>query len=158
MTAAVVGAAASHGQVPQGRKFEMFTMFPLLALSLLAYALISLATGGSAWAGSELVTLAMASGEDWLITGGDLFVFVSLFLLFIEVLRSTKTGTESILNHAFSAVLSIACVVVFMMVPMFATSTFFVLVLMTLLDFMAGFMVTTLAARRDFGISGGVTG
>jgi hypothetical protein len=154
----MMSAAAMHGQGPQGRKFEMFTMFPLLTLSLFGYGIISMATGSSAWASSELLTVLMVSGENWVITGGDLFIFVSLFLLFVEVLRATKTGTESILNHAFSALLFVACLLAFVLVPMFSTSTFFILTLMTLMDFMAGFMVTTLAARRDFGISGGVTG
>jgi hypothetical protein len=136
----------------------MFTMFPLLTFSLMIYGVISLATGGSAWTDSELLNVVMISGENWSISGGDLFTFGSLFFLFIEVLRATKTGTESILNHAFSALLFVACLLAFVIVPIFSTSIFFYLVLMTLMDFMAGFMVTTLAARRDFGISGGVTG
>lgn len=136
----------------------MFTMFPLLTFSLLGYGVLSLASGGAGWTDAELLNITMISGENWQISGGDLFSFISLFFLFIEVLRATKTGTESILNHAFSALLFVACLLAFVIVPMFSTSTFFFLVLMTLMDFMAGFMVTTLAARRDFGISGGVTG
>jgi len=61
------------------------------------------------------------------------------------------------MNHAFSMILFIVCIVEFLMFPAFATSVFFLVMLMCLLDVMAGFMVTIAAARRDFGIGEGVT-
>ena len=41
------------------------------------------------------------------------------------------------------------------MLDAFATSVFFLIMLMTLLDVMAGFMVTIASARRDFAVSDG---
>jgi hypothetical protein len=38
----------------------------------------------------------------------------------------------------------------------FATSVFFLIMLMTLLDVMAGFMVTIASARRDFSVADGL--
>jgi hypothetical protein len=38
------------------------------------------------------------------------------------------------------------------MFPAFATSVFFLIMMMSLLDVMAGFMVTIASARRDFGV------
>lgn len=46
-------------------------------------------------------------------------------------------------------VLFIVCLVEFLLLPAFATSTFFLLALMVLLDVLAGFIVTIVAARRD---------
>jgi hypothetical protein len=145
-------AGAAKGKRPS-QGFSMFTIFPLLTLSLVLYTVLSFA-GGSEWTVTQVMTIEMISGENWLITGGDLFLAFSLLLLFIEVLRSTKTGTDSILNHAFSALLFIVCLLAFVIAPRFGTSAFFLLTLMTCLDFMAGFIVTTLAARRDFGVGG----
>ncbi len=134
----------------------MFTMFPLLTLSLLLYAGLSAALGPG-WVDHEFPPITMISGQDWIISGGDIFLTGSLFFLLIEILRATQTGTESIFNHVFSALLFIACFACFLIVPRFGTSTFFLLTLMTFMDFMAGFIVTTLAARRDFGVSGGLS-
>jgi hypothetical protein len=46
-------------------------------------------------------------------------------------------------------VLFILCLVEFLLFPAFATSTFFLVTLMVLLDVLAGFIVTIVAARRD---------
>ena len=67
----------------------------------------------------------------------------------------TGIGRTAVMNHAFSLVLFIICLVEFLLLPAFATSVFFLIMMMTLLDVMAGFMVTIAAARRDFGVSDG---
>jgi hypothetical protein len=133
----------------------MFTMFPMLAFSLVIYAVANLAVG-PAWVDGQLASLTMVSGERWVIEAGDAFLMLSLVFLFIEVLRSTKTGTDSLLNHALSALLFVLVLLLFVIAPGFGNSVFFIYLMMTALDFMAGFIVTTLAARRDFGVSGGL--
>ena len=133
----------------------MFTMFPMLTFSLMAYAVVTLVVG-QGWIDAEMVTIQMISGNDWRIRAGDLFLMISLVFLFIEILRATKTGTDSLLNHALSAVLFVAALLLFITVNGFGNSIFFLFVMMTALDFMAGFIVTTVTARRDFGVSGGL--
>ena len=46
--------------------------------------------------------------------------------------------------------------IAFLLVRNFASSVFFLLILMMLLDVIAGFMVTIVSARRDFGVGGGL--
>ena len=70
-------------------------------------------------------------------------------------MKSTSTGTSSILNHAVSMILFIVCLVEFLLMPNFATSTFFIIMSMTLLDVLAGVIVTIVSARRDFGVGEG---
>ena len=135
----------------------MFTMFPMLTFSLVAYAVVTL-VAGQGWIDAEMVTIQMISGNDWRIRAGDLFLMISLVFLFIEILRATKTGTDSLLNHALSAVLFVAALLLFITVSGFGNSIFFLFVMMTALDFMAGFIVTTVTARRDFGVTGGLGG
>lgn len=139
----------------------MYQMFPLLAISLAVYAVLSLTgaadAGGLAWHDVEILKLPMASGVDWSIKFGDLFLLFSNCLLFAELLRSTKTGTESIMNHAFSFVVFLVAFLMFLFLPQFANSVFFLFLIMTLLDFMAGFIVTTVTARRDLNVGEGAS-
>ena len=84
-----------------------------------------------------------------------MLVIVAIALLFIEILKSTSTGTSSIFNHAISMILFIVCLIEFLLMPNFATSTFFIIMSMTLLDVLAGVIVTIVSARRDFGVGEG---
>jgi steroid 5-alpha reductase family enzyme len=94
----------------------------------------------------------MVSGRDWTLTMGDLLLLSALVLLFIEVLKATRTGASSIVDHLLSTAVFVACLVEFLLVPQAASSTFFLLMVMTLFDVIAGFSVTIRGARRDFGV------
>jgi hypothetical protein len=99
--------------------------------------------------------VADASGTvHWVVSFGDLLVLLSLILLFIELLKSTSTGTAAIFNHALSMLVFIICLVEFLLHPAFATSVFFVIMIMSLLDVLAGVVVTIIAARRDVEFAG----
>lgn len=104
---------------------------------------------------TDFLTVPMSSGADWSITPGHALIAVSLVMLFFELLKSTGVGRAAVMNHAFSLILFIICLVEFLMFPAFATSVFFLIGLMTLLDVMAGFMVTIASARRDFAVGDG---
>jgi hypothetical protein len=134
----------------------MFAAFPLLALPVLIYNLIALTLSGGFFGSTaaarmtdQLFVLKMAGGTPWPITLGDLLLAVSLVVLFIELLKSTTSRKIAIINHSLSMVLFIGCLVEFLLAPAFATSTFFLVTLMVLLDVLAGFIVTIVASRRD---------
>lgn len=59
----------------------------------------------------------------------------------------------AIVNHALSMVLFIIVLVEFLLIRGFATSTFFLIVVMILLDVLAGFIVTIIASRKDFDLA-----
>ncbi|MEM9422303.1 MAG: hypothetical protein AAF986_07350 [Pseudomonadota bacterium] len=133
-------------------KISMFSMFPLLAVSLVLYSLAVVA-GQPEWTGKILFELAMVSKDTWTITFGHGFIILSMVFLFVELLRATKTGTDSLVNHALSALLFIVALLLFIIVPGYGNSVFFIFMAMTFMDFMAGFIVTTVTARRDFGVA-----
>jgi len=54
--------------------------------------------------------------------------------------------------------LALICVLQFVTMRGFGTSEFFFLMLMQVLDVIAGFTVTIVAAKRDFGSAGGIAG
>jgi hypothetical protein len=143
-------------------------IFPLIFLVVIAYNLTvfgGLALGGAnfhmenglvnmeAVLATSVVDLKMVSGP-WSITWETIFVAVGLFALFVELLRSTRTDSISITNHALSLFVLIICLLEFVVVKGFNTSTFFYITIMALIDVIAGFTVTITNARRDFGGSG----
>ena len=136
----------------------MLQSFPLLAISLIAYAAVTLAmlVGGGAvdhWTTLQIAQLPLASKDFWTVRAGDLFLVASLGLLFVEVVRATQTGKAAITNNIFSVLLFVACLMCFIFAPGFGNSVFFMYMCMTLLDTMAGMIVTTVTARRDFNIT-----
>ena len=87
------------------------------------------------------------------VSGSDLLIFLSLFMLFFELLKATSNNKIAIINHSLSMILFVICLVEFLLVPAFATSTFALIALMTLLDVMAGFIVTIVASRRELEVN-----
>lgn len=162
----------------RGRPMKsIFGIFPLLTIPVVIYNLMAfvfkkkpevvegLAVTGTAKAeammstlNNKVITLPMVSDAQWTMTGGDLLILISLAFLFIEILKSTSTGTSTIMNHAVSMILFIVCLVEFLLFPEFATSVFFIITMMTLLDVLAGVVVTIVSARRDFAVGEGFSG
>jgi len=130
-------------------------MFPLLAISLIVYVVLNFVGVGGAgapWHELEVVALPMYSGDVWRVTWGALFLTISLGLLFVELVRATKTGTASITNHLLSFLLFIVVLLLFVLAPGFGNTTYFLFMVMTFLDPMAGMVVTTTSARRDLAV------
>ena len=107
---------------------------------------------------STVFTIGMFSGDSWAVSFADVFLALSLLLLFIEIVKSTRTDSTSIINHGLSMLVAVTCIIQFVVSQGFSNSVFFLLTLMTLLDVVAGFTVTIVAAKRDFGSSGGIAG
>ena len=140
----------------------MFTAFPLLIIPVLLYNLFALTevVGSKAQSAgqdlrSTLFPVGMPGARTWDVASGDLFLALGLVMLFFELIKATKTDKVAIINHSLSMILFIFCLVEFILAPGFATSVFFLLMMMTFLDVLAGFIVTIVAARRDFDIGGG---
>ena len=131
----------------------MFAAFPLLALPVVIYNLVALTFSqgfkSSSRLSQSLFSISMTSRVEWAISSGDLILAVALVVLFIELLKSTTSHRVVIVNHALSMILFVACLVEFLLAPAFATSTFFLLTLMVVLDVLAGFIVTIASTRRD---------
>ena len=132
----------------RGRLATSAASFPLLLLSLAIFAFFDLGADG-AWYRSHWFTVHLISGDNWVISGGDAFLGWSMILLFVELVRATHSGGASIVNHALSAVVFIIALLLFCTRPGFGNSAFFLFTAMTLLDFMAGFIITAVTARRD---------
>ena len=67
----------------------------------------------------------------------------------------TSVGAEATAATARATELFIAYLVEFLTVGKAATSVFFILMCVSLVDVIAGFSITITGARRDFGVSNG---
>jgi hypothetical protein len=121
--------------------------FPLLAIIVAAYTLLALVA--PAWLEAILFGVPLLSGEMLPFRGGDLLLVLGLILLCVEVYRATSSSTGAILNHVLSLVVFIIALIELIVMPRMANMTFFLIVLMTLSDVIAGFTVTISSARRD---------
>lgn len=79
----------------------------------------------------------------------DGLVLLALVLLFFEIMKSTRTSNRSILDHLLSTFVFVAFLVEFLLVRGAATSLFFTLMMIALVDVLAGFSVTIRASGRD---------
>ena len=130
----------------------MFRAIPLFIVLLVAYNLAMLFGDVNASLASEMYSVELASGAIWTFTVSDLYIILGVLILYIEIFKSTGTGVTSVIDHSLSMIVFIIFLIEFLMVPGCGTSTFFILTLMSLLDVIAGFTVSIVAARRDFSI------
>ena len=136
--------------------------FPLLLLAIIFYNLLAavhlFAAPGTDHLLQMGIALPMFSGAQWTFSIGDLVVVIGLCLLFVEVVKATRTTAIEVLNHALSTLVFVIALVEFIVLPAFATSPFFFLVIMALFDVIAGFTISIVAAKRDLGVPGGMIG
>jgi hypothetical protein len=127
----------------------MFALgFPLLLIPFAIYNMIAFLTPGVSWT-SPVTTVHMMSGQDWVLTWEDILLAFAIFLLWIELIKATREGTRSIMDHVLAMALFIGMLVEFLLVQRAATSTFFLLMAIALVDVLAGFIVGMRSATRQ---------
>jgi hypothetical protein len=120
----------------------MFVLgFPLLLVPFAIYNMLAFLMPGVSWT-APVTTVHMMSGQDWILTWGDVLIAFSIFLLWVEIIKSTRLG-RSVMDHILAMALFIAMLVEFLLVPQAETSTFFLLMTIALVDVFAGFVVGT---------------
>lgn len=132
----------------------MFAHLPLMIVPFILYniGLTGLFGGPEPWAG-ELLSVTMMSGGVFSFKVADLMVVIALFLLFVEMLKSTRTTNASLVDHMLSLVVLILFIVEFLLVQAASTSLFFILLFIAFIDVLAGFSVSFRAASRDVNYS-----
>ena len=121
--------------------------FPLLLIPFAIYNMMAFLTPGVAWT-APVATVHMMSGEDWVLTWEDLLLVFAIFLLWIEIIKSTRIGMRSIMDHVLAMALFVAMLVEFLLVRQAGTSTFFLLMTIALVDVLAGFIVSIRSSQR----------
>ncbi|MCD7108275.1 hypothetical protein LRX75_04365 [Rhizobium sp. DKSPLA3] len=133
----------------------MLASIPLLILPFALYNLAmtgALGAGGVAVFEETVTSLAMLSGATWRMSVGDLLIVGSLVLLFVEILKATRTSAKTLVDHILSMVLFIVFLVEFLLAAGAATDVFFILMAISFIDVIAGFTISMRTAGRDVSI------
>jgi hypothetical protein len=128
----------------------IFLIFPLLTLPAVFYALVIATQGANATAAlaTQVFSINMAGGTQWVLTQGHLFTIFAIFCLFIEIIKSVRPTTQAMIDLSLSVGLFVIMLIMFLLVPGFGTTEFFLIMLMAILDFMAGAIVMVSSAKR----------
>jgi hypothetical protein len=145
----------------------MLRLFPLLVIPIVIYNLFALGGGmifnyniqdllltcvGEGCRNSHAIGIKMFSGQTWFFSFGDLLVLGSLILLFVEVVKATRTTSNEIINHGLSMLVFVIALIEFITLKGFATTPFFMIMFMTLFDVIAGYTISIVAAEHDLGL------
>ncbi len=122
--------------------------FPLLLVPFAIYNIIAFITPGVGWT-TPVTTVHMMSGQDWVLTWEDLLLAFAILLLAVEIIKSTRMGMRSIVDHVLAMALFIVMLVEFLLVQRAGTSTFFLLTMIGLVDVLVGFIVSIRSSQRQ---------
>jgi hypothetical protein len=127
--------------------------FPFLVIVVLIYNLIVFVSATAL--GDTVLSVSMMSGAVLSLTTGDLVILLGLLVLFIEVMKSARSTSSTILDHMLSTVVFIVALVEFLIVRQAGTAVFLVITTICLIDVVAGYTVSIRAARRDIAFDNG---
>lgn len=138
---------------------RILMLIPFLGVLIAAYAVMALMQGGdmATWLGGTAMTVTQwpsAAEHNLTLTNGDMFVLIGVLTLAIEMVKSTNTRGFSLGNHGLSMLVFIIALGLMLVVDGYATATFLMLTMLTLVDVLVGMMVTIVTARRDIGLGG----
>ncbi len=119
--------------------------FPLLLIPLAICNIIVFLMPGVSFA-APLLTLTLMSGVAWPVTLSDVLIALGILLLMFEVIKGARPGSKYFMDHLLSLVVFAAAAAEFVMLPQFGTSTYFLLTMLALVDFLSGI---ALRARRN---------
>ena len=122
--------------------------FPLLLIPFAIYNMIAFLTPGVGWT-APFATIHMMSGQDWVLTYEDLLIAFAILLLAVEIMKSTRMGMRTIVDHILAMALFIVMLIEFLLVKQAGTSTFFLLMIIALVDVLAGFIIGMRSGRRQ---------
>jgi hypothetical protein len=125
---------------------------PLLIIPFAIYNMIAFLTPGVGWT-DPIATISMMSGANWTITPQDALLTFAILLLFVEIFKAARaSNSRGIMDHLLSMFIFVAMLVEFLLIRQAATSTFFLLMMISFVDVIGGFAITARAARRDVAI------
>ncbi len=125
--------------------------FPLLLIPFAIYNIVAFLMPGVSWT-AAVTTVHMVSGGDWSMSVGDFLITLATVTLFGEMMKSTRIGIRTVIDHALSLVLFLGMLVEFLLVRQAATATFFLLLAISFIDVLGGFAVTLRSSQRDLTI------
>ncbi len=125
--------------------------FPLLLIPFAIYNIVAFVMPGVSFS-TTLTSVHMVSDTNWTMSAGDMLVSLAILLLFGEMLKATRVGIRTVVDHGLSLLLFLVMLVEFILVKQAASPTFFLLLVTGFVDVLGGFAITLRSAQRDLTI------
>lgn len=122
-----------------------FVGVPLLIVPFAIYNIFAFIIPGVTW-NVPVISVTLRSGAEWQIAPGDILIAFSILILLVELVKLTRLGVRSWVDHSLSFLLFAGMTAEFVMVQTVATPTFFLLLVIAFVDFIGG-AVSSLGAR-----------
>ena len=116
--------------------------FPLLLIPLAIYNCVAFLMPTVSFS-EPLFKLTLMSGTEWPVTLSDVLLALGIVLLLLEVIKGARPGAKFLTDHLLSFIVFGAAAAEFLLWPKFGTSTFLLLTLLSLVDFLTGISLRT---------------
>ena len=126
------------------KKASPMVGFPLLLIPLAIYNIIVFLMPGVSLA-EPIVKLPLMSGAEWPLALNDMLLALGIVVLLLEVIKGARPGAKFLTDHLLSLIIFGGAAAEFLLWPRFGNSTYFLLALLALADFISGL---ALRARR----------
>jgi hypothetical protein len=119
--------------------------FPLLLIPVAIYNIIAFLMPGVPLTeqAEPLFKAMLVSGVEWPVTLRDMLLALGVVMLMFEVIKGARPGAKYLMDHLLSLIVFGAAAAEFVMWPRFGTSTYFLLGLLALVDFLSGIALHT---------------
>ena len=125
--------------------------FPLLLIPLAIYNIIVFLMPGVSFV-DPVLKLPLMSGAEWPLTLSDMLLTLAILMLLSEVIKGARPGAKYLTDHLLSLIVFGGAAAEFVLWPKFGTSTYFLLTMLALVDFLSG---VALRARRRAPVTSG---
>src|SRR5271154_3651166 len=122
----------------------MMVGFPLLLIPVAIYNIIVFLMPTVSFV-DPVAKLTLMSGAEWPLTLSDMLLVLGILMLLFEVVKGARPGAKYLTDHLLSLVVFGGAAAEFLLWPRFGNSTYFLLALLALVDFLSGI---ALRARR----------
>ena len=127
-----------------------YRQVPLIGVLAVVYLIVAAVFGNVLE--RTIFNIKLPSGADWKFIVSHFVLVLGLFLLYLEILKSTRTGRGQIVEHIVSMLVFVGALLLFILVRQTGSTTFLLITVMAAIDVIAGFTVSIVAARRDMEI------
>ena len=93
-----------------------------------------------------------ARDELFFLTTKDIFLIIGVICLYIEIYKAATGGEETVPETIISFMVAVGYLTIFLVWDKAHNATFFIIMLMSFLDAIGGFVISNYAARKDISV------
>ena len=128
----------------------MLNALPMILIAVAIYNVLvfgGMAAGQHDVAGllAQKFSVPLYSGDQWAISISDIFLALTLVLLFFETVKALRSATRGTVNHILAIATFLGAFAEFITLKGFGTSTFFLITIIALFDVVAGYAFARMA-------------